>query len=280
MEMVADGGGDTPESVNQALFDAVNTFKWNNDTGVYKSVFLVGDCPPHMDYTDDVDYPATCRVAVTKGIIINTLKMGTCDGAEAVWKEIALITGGDYIAVDQDANGYVVTTPYDTEIAKLQNTIDNSVVFYGTVKIRTGKENEKMVANTIYKNGKTYESASRAEYKKSKGAKSDSYYKQDLVTDVANGNIKVDTLKTEYLPEDLQKMTVEERTLYIMKLKQERDSSEAKLALCIEQRNNYIKIKSENEVTESSKSFNSTIYKSMQKQTAKKGVVLKGKVKE
>src|SRR6476646_7479879 len=49
-EYKAEGGGDTPESVNQALNEAVTRFKWSEDKETLRIVFLVGDAPPHMDY--------------------------------------------------------------------------------------------------------------------------------------------------------------------------------------------------------------------------------------
>src|SRR3954462_122694 len=48
-EFKAEGGGDTPESVNQALNDSVTRFKWSDDKETLRIVFLVGDAPPHMD---------------------------------------------------------------------------------------------------------------------------------------------------------------------------------------------------------------------------------------
>src|SRR4051812_306850 len=54
---VADGGGDFPEHVNQALFDSVNKVKWSKDSKTLRIIFLVGDAPPHMDYPEDVKYP-------------------------------------------------------------------------------------------------------------------------------------------------------------------------------------------------------------------------------
>src|SRR4051812_41827877 len=53
-KFVAAGGGDVPESVNQALDDSVNKVKWSQDKKTLRIIFLVGDAPPHMDYKDDV----------------------------------------------------------------------------------------------------------------------------------------------------------------------------------------------------------------------------------
>src|SRR5947209_16830776 len=52
MGFQAQGGGDFPESVNQALYDAVTQVKWSTDKKTLKMIFLVGDAPPHMDYKE------------------------------------------------------------------------------------------------------------------------------------------------------------------------------------------------------------------------------------
>ncbi|MEO1294071.1 MAG: vWA domain-containing protein, partial [Pseudomonadota bacterium] len=43
----AEGGGDTPESVNQALSEAINDLAWSQEETVFRAAFLVGDAPPH-----------------------------------------------------------------------------------------------------------------------------------------------------------------------------------------------------------------------------------------
>jgi len=52
MDFHADGGGDTPESVNKALHDAVHQMSWSQDSQAYQVIFLVGDAPPHTDYNE------------------------------------------------------------------------------------------------------------------------------------------------------------------------------------------------------------------------------------
>src|SRR5690606_9010691 len=46
MDFAAGGGGDTPESVNRALYEAVHDLSWSQNPDSYKVVFLVGDAPP------------------------------------------------------------------------------------------------------------------------------------------------------------------------------------------------------------------------------------------
>ena len=40
----AGGGGDGPESVNQALHEAVTLMPWSEDKDATRIIFLVGDC--------------------------------------------------------------------------------------------------------------------------------------------------------------------------------------------------------------------------------------------
>ena len=46
----AQGGGDEPESVNEALAKAVTSLQWSTEPEVLRVIFLVGDARPHMDH--------------------------------------------------------------------------------------------------------------------------------------------------------------------------------------------------------------------------------------
>jgi hypothetical protein len=72
----AEGGGDEPESVNEALAEAIEKMPWSQDRKVLKIIFLVGDAPPHLDYADGPKYPELCRIAAKKDLIINTVQCG------------------------------------------------------------------------------------------------------------------------------------------------------------------------------------------------------------
>ena len=53
----SEGAGDTPESVNKALHDAVYHISWGQDSSAHQVIFLLGDAPSHMDYANEVHYP-------------------------------------------------------------------------------------------------------------------------------------------------------------------------------------------------------------------------------
>ena len=93
------GGGDTPEHVNQALRAAVQRLKWKQES-IARLVFLIGDAPPHLDYTDDAGYAGAVREANHDGIQIYTIAASGMDPVgQVVWRQVAQYTGGTHMFV-------------------------------------------------------------------------------------------------------------------------------------------------------------------------------------
>ena len=128
----ADGGGDSPESVNQALHEAVTEIAWSDSPRVLRTIFLVGDCPPHMDYADDVKYPKSCALAVEKRIVVNTVQCGSESTTTPIWREIAQLTDGGYSQIGQSGNMRMIETPFDAEIQRLNIELGKTILPYGS----------------------------------------------------------------------------------------------------------------------------------------------------
>jgi Mg-chelatase subunit ChlD len=93
----ADGGGDTPESVNEALDVAVNKLDWDFRQSTQKLVFLIGDAGPHMDYGNGLSYTTICQAASTKGINIFAIGCSGIDSfGQSVFQQVASTTGGSF----------------------------------------------------------------------------------------------------------------------------------------------------------------------------------------
>jgi hypothetical protein len=145
-EYRADQGGDGPESVNQALHEAVTKFQWSTDTGTLRIVFLVGDAPPHMDYKDDVKYAETCKLAADKGILVNAVQCGKDAECARVWQDIAARAGGDYVQIAQDGATVRVLTPYDRRLAEINAELENSTLLYGSKDKQTRDQEFRLKA--------------------------------------------------------------------------------------------------------------------------------------
>lgn len=92
----ADGGGDTPESLNEALHESIHSVQWN--THAVRIVFLVADAGPHLDYEDDYDYADEIQQAVARGVKIYPIAASNTDAyAEYVFRQLAQQTLAQFI---------------------------------------------------------------------------------------------------------------------------------------------------------------------------------------
>lgn len=276
----AHGGGDEPESVNQALHEGITKMSWNlNDKKVYKSIFLVGDCPPHMDYRDDVKYPESCDSANEKNIIINTILMGNNSEAKKIWKEIATKTNGEFIQTDMNVNNITVSTPYDKKISDLQYELDKTRIYYGSEK-EMGIADVKHTQSEKMKSTDVAIGARRAEYNISKAGKKEYYGHKELLNDVSNGKSVTEIAKSE-LPEYLREMSAEKLDKYVNEKISARKNLEKEIVELGKQRQEYI----DNELEKMDKkkvenSFDEVIFNAVKSQAAEKAdIKIEGKAK-
>lgn len=231
----ADGGGDGPESVNQALDEAVSKMSWSGDRQTTRIVFLVGDFPPHMNYKDDVKYPVTCEKAARNNIIINTVQCGTESTTTPVWQEIAKLAEGSYIALAQTGGMSAVTTPVDGEMARISAEIGATAVAYGS-----GEQRRSVMAkNAVAASAAPAVAASRAAFNSATGGKA-VQGRGDLLADMADGTVKLEAVKETELPPEMQKMTADERKAYLAAQQEKRAALNAKLEELARQRATYI----------------------------------------
>ncbi|NJN99700.1 MAG: VWA domain-containing protein [Anaerolineales bacterium] len=93
----ADGGGDTPESLNEGLHDALYKVEWQGSETV-QLIFLVADAPPHLDYEQDYDYAVEMDNAAQRGIkIFPIASSGLDDQGEYIFRQLAQYTQGRFI---------------------------------------------------------------------------------------------------------------------------------------------------------------------------------------
>ena len=94
----ASGGNDYPESLNQALHEAVNDASWRENA--IRLIFLIADAPPHLDYPQDEDYAAEMVRAREKGIkIFSVASSGLDQQGEYIFRQIAQQTMGNFLFI-------------------------------------------------------------------------------------------------------------------------------------------------------------------------------------
>jgi hypothetical protein len=242
LELKARGGGDWPESVNEALDVAVNKLRWTEGSDTRRIVFLVGDAPPHMDYAQDVKYPTTLAVAKQKGIIVNAVLAGDARDTERVWRDIAQNGNGRFIPIPQDGGHVVIIeTPYDEDIIILQKQINRTVIPYGpgAFQKRTEDKTGQLAQFAAAAPAAASDMASflnkRARFS-SEAITGDG----DLVSDVTSGRQKLASVKDDELPDNLRALKPEQRAAELDKQMQQRNALNEKLAALVAKRDRYV----------------------------------------
>lgn len=276
MKFRADGGGDTPESVNQALYEAVTKTDWSSSPSVYRVIFLVGDAPPQMKYQDDVKYTRSCRKAAEKGIIINTIQCGNMAETKPVWQEIARLGRGDYFNVAQSGSAVLYDTPYDAKIAELSRDLDGTRIYYGNAddfrKIKARKE----AADDIYESAKPSAVAKRTIFNtKAAGAKNFSG-SQELVQAVDSGDIKLSNLPKDQLPPELQDLSLDALEEHVKAKGAKRKQLQTKIEKLAQKRQAFIEAKVKEEGEKGTNSLDAQIFKCIQSQAAEKKIIYSG----
>jgi Mg-chelatase subunit ChlD len=240
LEFRADGGGDGPESVNQALHEAIASFSWSRDPRTLRLVFLVGDAPPHMDYGDDVPYPTSCGLARASGIIVNTVQCGNLNDTERVWREIAQQCAGVYLAIEPSAGARSLSTPYDEQLALHSRLLDGASVVYGGAKERTEAKLRRDRAHAIDKAAPAEALADRASYRATESGRKDAATGGDLVRDLARGSVRLDDIPEEQLPRVVRNMTPEQRVEYVDSMRERREGLLSEIRWLSKKRQDYL----------------------------------------
>jgi len=272
MDFKAGGGGDGPESVNQALYDAVHKISWSQDQNTYKVVFMVGDAPPHMDYQDDVKYPVTVKVAQGKGILINTVQCGVDGNTKYQWQQIAQLGGGNYFQVDQAGSAVAVVTPYDKKLADLSKEIENTRLYFGNKEEKAKQRKKHAATDKLHAFSSDAALARRAEFNASVSGRANMYGDNELIGGVSSGVVDLSKIDADELPAAMQAMTLEEQESLVEEKAEERKQLEHEIEVASQQRNDYLKNKAK-EAGGYKDSLDEKIYSAVREQAGKKGFV-------
>lgn len=273
MEFQAGGGGDTPESVNQALYEAVTQSTWNPSDSVYKVIFLVGDCPPHMDYPDDVKYQTSCQKAAAQGIRVNTIQCGGHGATTPVWQEIARLGEGQFFRVAQSGGAALVTTPFDERMAALSRQLDAGRVFYGTVAEREAQEKRQRRGEALCEEASPSAMAQRATFNAGAAGTANFAGGQELLSDIEAGKVKLEALEAEALPEPLKPLSATARQQWVAEKLAERKALRKEIATLAGKRQDHIR---EQVKKSGKKALEDKLYEAVEVQAAEAGLTFEG----
>ncbi|HPF72752.1 MAG: VWA domain-containing protein [Rhodanobacteraceae bacterium] len=227
----ADGGGDFPESVNQALRESIEDIAWSDDPNVLKLVFVVGDAPPHTDY-DEPQLPAILASADRRGILVNPVLCGSYVDSEKAFRGMQR-GRGRFIALPQ-VHEQQQSTPMDQDLAALNQRLGHTLLPYGNEELRqtlhdNQTRSERMDDATV---------ADRLRY--NRATRRIAQGGRDLIEALDAGELSVQDLNPDLLPEKLRSMTAEELTAHLGQIRAERENLKRVIRSLLSQRQTFL----------------------------------------
>eukprot|EP01088_Endostelium_zonatum_P020556 TRINITY_DN7631_c0_g1_i1.p1 TRINITY_DN7631_c0_g1~~TRINITY_DN7631_c0_g1_i1.p1 ORF type:complete len:422 (-),score=117.64 TRINITY_DN7631_c0_g1_i1:108-1373(-) len=252
MQFSAAGGGDTPENVRKALYEAVTELQWNHsqedqNLNSVKTIFLVGDAPsqPYRRW------PATREIAgmaKRNGIVVNAIQCGEDVETTQEWKDIALYGGGSYFTTgnnDQAARAEI-KTPFDQEILKLGEKL--SEYYIPRAASRAERATMQKMHADKQRTSLNYVEEAQLARNINKANRKD-VWAADRLSDLEDGTAKLESLRMEELEGDerIGGKTVEEKRQAVSGMLEERRKVKEEIQSLSEKRERYLKSEHEKE---------------------------------
>ena len=255
-------GGD--EYVGCVVHEAVTTLSWSTSKEALKIIFVAGN-----ESADQArqrhDYRTACADAIAKGIIVNSIYCGNAtDGIAPGWQEVARLADGHFAAIDQNNGTVVFSTPFDDKIAALNAKLNETYVPFGA-NGKAGAANQ-VAQDTNSSSLGSSSLASRA-VTKANGFYSNGAW--DIVDARKEKDFDLATLEKEDLPENMQKMSLEEQKAHLDKMDQQRQVVQQEINDLATQRRDYVQVEQKKLAEKGQHSLDNAMIEAMHRQAEK-----------
>jgi hypothetical protein len=129
----AGGGGDYPEAVDAGISDGLYRLNWSPQAHA-KLAFLILDAPPHDEKKSEIE--KLSKEYAQKGIkIIPIAASGINKPTEFLLKQLAILTGGEYIYITDDSgvgNSHIKPSGVKSNVDLLKNHLKEVIIKYAS----------------------------------------------------------------------------------------------------------------------------------------------------
>lgn len=186
------------------VLDAATRLAWSEEKDALKLIVVAGNESAEQD--PKLDFRDVCKNLVEHGVLVDSIYCGNpADEIAPAWREVAQRADGQFAAIDQEHGTVTIATPFDSELAALSTSINDTYLWYGTAGAAACENQKAQDSNASGANSATC--AARA---MTKGGAA-YVNRNDLVDAVKAGSVKIEDVKKEELPEKMREMTVEQK---------------------------------------------------------------------
>lgn len=252
------------EYCGHVIRDAVRGLEWSKSNKDFKAIFIAGNEP----FTQgEVPYADACKEAIVRGILVNTIFCGPhAEGVETKWKDGAQLADGSFASIDQNEQLVHIDAPQDAELLKLNDELNKTYVAFGKAGAEGKAQQEAQDANAA--------GLASSVLVQRAASKSSSFYRNaawDLCDAIDERQVKLEEVKEEDLPENMRKMTMDERKAYLDQQRKARGEVKEKIQKLTGERDKYVAAERRKQAeAEGKKSLDDAIVESVRAQAAEK----------
>jgi len=255
------------ELVARVTRDAIDQQQWSTDKHALRIVFVCGN--EAADQDKEVTLASVAGKAKEKDIVVNTIFCGSVAHRDSNgWKDFAVLAKGQFFSIDQNRATVVINTPFDQDIAKLSADMSKTYVAYGAAGKEKAENQKAQDANALKQAPAV--AAARAESKNSAFYRNDGWCLVDRMKNDKTFDLK--KIAVEDLPEEMKKMTPEEREAHLKKKLVEREAMQKQIAELTAKRQAYIKEESKKSPDKADQAFDAAVRGALRQQAEVKGI--------
>ncbi len=251
------------EYCGAAIQRAMADLAWDSSTNTYKAIFIAGNEP----FTQGpVDVRESCKTAIAKGVIVNSIHCGNeKEGRDGQWHTGPALADGKFMNIDQNQAVAHVEAPQDAEIAKLNEELNHTYVWYGR-NAEMKRQNQAAQDANAFREEKSGAAVQRAAAKASAN-----YYQADadLVDAAKEKSFDLAKVKEEELPAEMKSLKPEERQAYVEGKAKQRADIQKKILDLTKQRETYV---AEKMKAEGKKTLDTAVAEAIREQAGKKRI--------
>ncbi len=224
-------GGD--EYCGWVIKDAVEKLKWSERAEDLKVIFIAGNEP----FTQGkVDYKESCKAAIEKGIVVNTIHCGSeSEGINGKWKDGAVLADGRFLNIDHNRAIVHIAAPQDEQITAMNLRLNKTYIAYGENGLELSERQQEQDKNAAVLSAEA--SVQRVVAKSSANYVNAGW---DLVDAVNNNKIKIEELKDKELPENMRTMSKAQRKEYVEQQSKKRTEIQEQIQKLNAERKKYV----------------------------------------
>ena len=255
-------GGD--EYVGRVVKTAVDRLDWGGPDAL-KILFVAGN--ESADQDRSAPFREVVRHASGLGVRVNSIYCGNPDDADAPgWREVATLGRGRFASIDHDRGTVLVVTPFDKELQELSGKVNVTYVGYGRRAEEGLLRQRAQDANAA---GAAPAAAADRAASKASGLYTNSAW--DLVDRSKEKDFDLAKVADEDLPEDMRKMTLEQKKAHLEAKAAEREKIQTRIRELDAQRKDFVKTEMAKKGLDDGKALDRAIRDAIHEEGAEKG---------